>query len=201
MIEIPPACYNTILAQSYSHKYEICGVLAGIHHDSEKIVTTVYPTTNAAETPRTRYEIDPEELIGILERIHHTAYEVIGFYHSHPNGPLTPSEADSAQATWSGHSYVICSYDGAQSEYNRSMSEYPSDTAPIESVSVDSCPVGAYWGNNNTNDETETETETDPQSTWNHQYLPISTDTDPTHHLGSWRWDGNQFHEETIVIK
>jgi Predicted metal-dependent protease of the PAD1/JAB1 superfamily len=200
MIEIPSECYNTILAQSYLHTTEICGVLSGIYHDSESVVTAVYPATNAAETPRTRYEIDPEELMTIFDMIHDTGREVIGFYHSHPDGPLTPSETDSAQATWSGHSYAICCYDDAQREYGHSMNKYPSDTAPVKPMSVDSCPVGANWYTYNTNTDTNDETDTDRQSTKDTHYHPISTDTDHTHHLGSWRWDGNQFHEESVII-
>ncbi|ERG95443.1 Mov34/MPN/PAD-1 family protein [Haloquadratum walsbyi] len=41
--------------------------------------------------------------------IHKTGREVVGSYHSHPDGPLTPSETDTARAMWSGYSYLILS--------------------------------------------------------------------------------------------
>lgn len=68
-----------------------------------------HPTGNVAEAPRTRYRIDPEELLATVEEIEAAGRDVVGFYHSHPNGPERPSATDEERATWSDYSYVICS--------------------------------------------------------------------------------------------
>ena len=94
---------------------EVCGVLGGSRGQSSESdgdaqpdrVTDVYRTENVAESPRTRYRIDPERQLAVLERIDAEGLDVVGFYHSHPTGPAEPSETDTARATWRGYAYVI----------------------------------------------------------------------------------------------
>lgn len=89
---------------------EICGILGGEYDpDGRSRVRTQYPTDNVAETPRTRYEIDPEEQLAVFERLEGRGEDIVGFYHSHPRGPARPSETDAAAATWPDHSYLIVS--------------------------------------------------------------------------------------------
>nr|WP_277410173.1 desampylase [Natrinema longum] len=89
---------------------EICGVLGGEYEpDGRSRVRSQYPATNVAETPRTRYEIDPEEQLAIFDRIEDRGREIVGFYHSHPRGPPRPSATDAARATWPDRSYLIVS--------------------------------------------------------------------------------------------
>lgn len=94
---------------------EVVGVLAG-DHGEDVSVERRYRATNAAETPETRYEIAPEAELEILERIDGSGLDVVGFYHSHPRGPLEPSATDAALAAWPGHSYVIVSLAGDRAE-------------------------------------------------------------------------------------
>lgn len=92
---------------------EVCGILAGTRSESgettERRVETRLPAENVAEMPRTRYEIDPQEQLELMERIEAEGREIVGFYHSHPRGPAEPSATDAAQATWPDRSYVIVS--------------------------------------------------------------------------------------------
>lgn len=116
MLVLPDSVRDTILSHAErGGEEEICGVLAGDHGDERSRVTAAHPTANAAANPRTRYRIDPEELLATIESIEEAGREVVGFYHSHPNGPAAPSATDAARATWSGYSYVICSLDGSPS--------------------------------------------------------------------------------------
>jgi proteasome lid subunit RPN8/RPN11 len=94
---------------------EICGVLAGEYGEERSRVNAARPTANVADAPRTRYRIDPEELLATIEAIEDAGNEVVGFYHSHPAGPERPSATDEARATWTDHSYVICSLAGEPS--------------------------------------------------------------------------------------
>jgi proteasome lid subunit RPN8/RPN11 len=83
---------------------EVCGVLGG----EDGRVTRIDPVPNVASTPETRYELDPAATVAAIERVE-DATTHLGFYHSHPRGPLRPSEVDTAQATWSGYVYCIVS--------------------------------------------------------------------------------------------
>nr|WP_276233314.1 desampylase [Halosegnis sp. DT85] len=89
---------------------EVVGVLVG-ERDPDR-VTRVERATNAAADPETRYELDPAELLAALDAVEAAGDEVVGFYHSHPRGPLAPSETDERLATWGGYVYAIVSLDG-----------------------------------------------------------------------------------------
>lgn len=93
---------------------EACGVLGGSYGlaDRQAVAITAHPTANAADTPTIRYSIDPEELLEVVETIEQASYEVVGFYHSHPAGPASPSETDHREAMWVDHHYVIASLAG-----------------------------------------------------------------------------------------
>ncbi|CCQ35571.1 metalloprotease JAMM1, desampylating [Natronomonas moolapensis 8.8.11] len=90
---------------------EVVGVLAGTNGETSRVERR-YRAVNAAETPETRYEIAPEAELAILERIDDAGFDVVGFYHSHPRGPLEPSATDTRLAAWPGRSYVIVSLAG-----------------------------------------------------------------------------------------
>lgn len=116
MLDLPPAVRAEIVSHAQrGGDEEICGVLAGEHGDERSRVAATHPTENAADASRTRYRIDPEELLATVETIEAAGHDVVGFYHSHPNGPERPSATDESRATWSGYSYVICSLAGEPS--------------------------------------------------------------------------------------
>ncbi|WP_066418512.1 desampylase [Halorubrum aethiopicum] len=129
MIEFTRAAYDAVVDHAVrGGDAEVCGVLAGERLDEDaggggdgdfandardrSLVTEIRPTENAAETPETRYRIDPEEAVAVVESLESDGYEVVGFYHSHPAGPARPSGMDVARATWVGYSYAICALDG-----------------------------------------------------------------------------------------
>ncbi|WP_132056848.1 desampylase [Halorussus amylolyticus] len=123
-ITIPKRIRDEILAHARDGApEEICGVLAGVREgdpsdddpeashriEAHHRVETHHPAENVADSPRTRYEIDPREQLDLLESVEASGSEVVGFYHSHPRGPAEPSATDAAAATWPGRSYVIAS--------------------------------------------------------------------------------------------
>ena len=95
---------------------EVVGVLAGDHGDGESVAERRYPAENAASAPETRYEIAPDEELELLQRVDEAGLDVVGFYHSHPRGPLAPSETDARLAAWPRYSYVILSLAGDAAE-------------------------------------------------------------------------------------
>ncbi|ELY68506.1 desampylase [Natrinema versiforme] len=111
MIALPTAVRETVCERAREGRpEEICGVLSGEYEpEGRSRVRSQYPAENVAETPRTRYEIDPEEQLAIFDRLEDRGEEIVGFYHSHPRGPPRPSATDTAQATWPDRSYLIVS--------------------------------------------------------------------------------------------
>ncbi|QSX00360.1 desampylase [Haloterrigena alkaliphila] len=108
---VPSEIRNRILERARDGvPEEICGVFGGdFEREGRSRVRSQYPATNVAETPRTRYRIDPEEQLAIFERLEARGEEIVGFYHSHPRGPAQPSATDEAQATWPDRSSLIVS--------------------------------------------------------------------------------------------
>lgn len=113
MIEFTRAEYDAIVERAEEGQpYEICGVLGGEYDEETTRVETAEPAENVADDAETRYYIDPEEQLEIVEAIESDGDDVVGFYHSHPAGPTVPSETDADRATWPGVSYVIVALDG-----------------------------------------------------------------------------------------
>lgn len=112
MIVLPADVREEIVAHSREGTpEEVCGVLGGEFDADWSHVRSYYPAENAADEPRTRYRLDPEEALEIFERLEDHGEEIVGFYHSHPRGPSKPSEIDLEAATWPDRSYVIVSLD------------------------------------------------------------------------------------------
>lgn len=88
---------------------EACGLLGG----SRRRVLRVYATTNTWHSP-TRYLVEPSELLAALEDMAERGWEPdpLAIYHSHPDGPETPSETDVAQAYYPGSIYIIVAHLG-----------------------------------------------------------------------------------------
>lgn len=110
MLRISQGRYNDVIDHARSARpEECCGILGGTFDSHRSEVSSAYRANNAAARPETRYYIDPVEQLELIERIEADGDEVVGFYHSHPMGPLQPSQTDAARATWPGLSYVIIS--------------------------------------------------------------------------------------------
>lgn len=113
MIEFDRAGYDAVVDHAREGTpYEICGVLGGEYGEERSRVESVRRAENVAESPETRYYIDPEEQLELIEEVEVGGGDVVGFYHSHPAGPTEPSETDADRATWPRLSYVIVALDG-----------------------------------------------------------------------------------------
>jgi proteasome lid subunit RPN8/RPN11 len=84
---------------------ECCGILAG----GEGVITHVRRATNAAIDPATSYEIAMPELFQLMREIRAAGLEMLGIYHSHPNGKNEPSPRDIAWAYYPDVAYFIIS--------------------------------------------------------------------------------------------
>jgi proteasome lid subunit RPN8/RPN11 len=86
---------------------EACGLLAGLGDE----VQAVYPVTNALHSP-VRFRMEPAEQLKAFLEIEERGLELVGIYHSHPNGPDMPSPTDVKEAYYPEVVYVIVIRDG-----------------------------------------------------------------------------------------
>lgn len=81
---------------------EVCGILAG----SNGLVEKVLFITNQYNSP-TRFFMEPTELLQALNWMDDQKKELLGIFHSHPNGPETPSMTDIKEFNYPGVESVI----------------------------------------------------------------------------------------------
>jgi proteasome lid subunit RPN8/RPN11 len=101
---------SDVLRQMQTHAHitpliECCGMLAG----RDSVITRAFSATNAAKHPATEYEIAPKELFQLTREIRAAGLELLGIYHSHPNGQNEPSPRDIEQAYYPDVAYFIIS--------------------------------------------------------------------------------------------
>ena len=84
---------------------ECCGLLAG----RDGTVTRSFPAVNAASDPAISYDIAPEELFRLMREMRAAGLELLGIYHSHPNGQNEPSPSDVERAYYPDAAYFIIS--------------------------------------------------------------------------------------------
>ncbi len=96
---------------------ECCGILLGKIMGISKTAVEVIPTINAWRKPESdevnrsknnRYSIDPHDIFTAHKRARELHFDIIGFFHSHPDYPAIPSMCDRSQA-WEVYSYPIIS--------------------------------------------------------------------------------------------
>ncbi len=86
---------------------ECCGILIGCRSGADSFVDHAVAARNIAEGDRRKgYQIDWKTLFTAVRQTRLTPDEMIGFYHSHPDGSQRPSGRD-LESAWAGYSYVI----------------------------------------------------------------------------------------------
>ncbi len=87
---------------------ECCGILLGLATAAAISVSTFLPTANSEPAdPAHRHSIAPADLILAQKNARLSGLSIIGFYHSHPEGPAQWSQADLDGAHWPGCAYLI----------------------------------------------------------------------------------------------
>lgn len=81
---------------------ECCGLLIGRRGAGAWRVEEAIACANVADDPARRFEVDPKALIAAHRDARETGRELIGPYHSHPNGRAAPSDHDRARASEAG---------------------------------------------------------------------------------------------------
>ena len=86
-----------------AHPLESCGLLFG----ANQTITSFQPTANVHPDPERHFEIDPQALIDAYRRMREGGACIVGYYHSHPDGPAAPSATDRAMAAADGKIWAI----------------------------------------------------------------------------------------------
>lgn len=87
---------------------EACGLLLG----QGGLIETAQLCTNVAPDPARHFEIDPAALIAAIRAEREGGVQVIGYWHSHPNGLAEPSATDRKQASGDGRIWAIVAGEG-----------------------------------------------------------------------------------------
>lgn len=103
-LTITPQAHAAILrAATQVHPGEACGLLFG----TASHIITAEPATNVHPQPQRHFEIDPSALIAAHKAARAGGPELIGYFHSHPNGLARPSATDAAMASGDGRIWAI----------------------------------------------------------------------------------------------
>jgi proteasome lid subunit RPN8/RPN11 len=114
MLLIPdPGRWHRIVSDALADEaMERCGLLLGEREGdawdarARRMVLEVLPVRNVSPEPAHAYELEAASLLGAYRREREGGLEVLGAYHSHPDGSTIPSARDEALAH-PGFSYLI----------------------------------------------------------------------------------------------
>jgi proteasome lid subunit RPN8/RPN11 len=102
-------------AETFPH--ECCGALLGRDAGSgdtdgtetPREILGLFPLMNRRDdSPRNRFSVTSEDVMDAEKAAREHGFDVVGWYHSHPDHPARPSEFDREHA-WPWYSYVIVS--------------------------------------------------------------------------------------------
>ena len=103
-MEVSSNVLESLLAQAEAaHPSECCGILLG----QGRTITATQPAANVHPSRETHFEIDPQALVDAHRAARKGGPQVLGYYHSHPNGFDRPSATDEAMATGQGLIWAI----------------------------------------------------------------------------------------------
>jgi proteasome lid subunit RPN8/RPN11 len=123
MLKLHQSEYNEIRRHGEeAYPCECCGVLLGTVECDARAVSDTVRCQNISDSPKDRYEIAPVEVVRILRDARSRGFEIVGFYHSHPDHPAQWSPTDFDEAYWLGCSYVITSVENGTAQLTRSFS-------------------------------------------------------------------------------
>lgn len=125
---VPAEVKAAVLAHSaWAAPSEGCGLLAG----TNDAIEMVFCLSNRAASP-TRYVIDPREHFGAMRYAERAGWEIVGAWHSHPDGDAIPSRTDVEQSP--GGSWITMI--GASMAGSTSIRAYRTDGIEVRELAV-----------------------------------------------------------------
>jgi len=127
-LQISSALQQNLLGlAAASPDVEICGLLVGRGARVERLV----PARNVAADPARSFEIDPATLLAVHREVRAQGQQVLGHWHSHPNGLAQPSARDAARALDNGQVWLILAGGGLTGWVARSAGVGPARFEPV----------------------------------------------------------------------
>ncbi len=103
-LELTSGVEATLLEEALrEHPRECCGLLLG----QGARIEHAQPVRNVHPNPLSHFELDPAALIAAHRAARSGGPEVLGYFHSHPNGLTRPSATDQAAASKDGRIWAI----------------------------------------------------------------------------------------------
>lgn len=97
--EVPPSTRSRLLAVARLRApLETGGVLLGVRRSPHNWTVTGFVEVPSLRPDRRRYEADPRAVRDWVDRPVVRGRRVVGMFHTHPEGPATPSPLDSRSA-------------------------------------------------------------------------------------------------------
>lgn len=98
VLVLPAPLRERLLAHAHAERPDECvGLLGGrwgVPGGPAARAVALYPLRNVAHDPRRAYRADELELLRALKAMRREGLDLVGIYHSHPQGPGVPSDAD-----------------------------------------------------------------------------------------------------------
>ena len=108
---VPEALRQLVDHAEAAYPSEACGLLVG---NAERLVQRIEPSRNLAAEPRHRFEIDPRLRLTLQRGLRGSGRDVVGLYHSHPDGASHPSASDLEKAWEPALVWLIVAVVGGQ---------------------------------------------------------------------------------------
>jgi proteasome lid subunit RPN8/RPN11 len=87
---------------------EACGLLGGIAHGENAVVTKVFTLENTDHSPE-HFSMNPAQQFAVIKELRSKGQLLIGNFHSHPSSPSRMSEEDKRLAFDKSIRYLILS--------------------------------------------------------------------------------------------
>ena len=115
-----------------SPEQEVCGLIGS----SNGIASTCYPVKNAAEHPKTRFELDAKQQINAISSMRERNEDLFAIYHSHPTAPAIPSATDIKLASYPDAVFLIISLNTKGVLEIRGFKINPKSVEPVEELTL-----------------------------------------------------------------
>ena len=133
LVWLTPELHQQIIQRAVSDiPREACGVLVGQVERGIAQAKQVLPVENIAVNTHEAYRMDDKRLAQIIGNLEKTRQELVGFYHSHPNGDAIPSPTDVRMAAYPDIPYLIV---GLGRE-RRTLAAWQIDNGEVERIRI-----------------------------------------------------------------
>jgi proteasome lid subunit RPN8/RPN11 len=137
-LEVSSAVLTLMRAEAKHHApREACGILLGRGNRIEQCL----PTINVHPQPLSHFEIDPRALIACHKAARDGGLQVIGYYHSHPNGRAEPSAIDQQMAARDQSYWAIVAHEDDLNAHIHNKVRFYHDCeggfVPVDPVEID----------------------------------------------------------------